>query len=185
MMNQAISERTSLVAVFESHKQVEDVVRQLQKSGFDKQTLSIVGKDYRTDEHAVGHYNTGDRVVYGEKRGAFWGGLWGILFGSVFFTVPGIGPLLVAGPLVASIIGALEGAAVTGGISALGAALLSIGIPESSVVQYEDKVKAGKFLLILHGMPQEVERAKDCLGNTKTDGNDGPCRTGRCRRVTT
>ena len=90
-----------------------------------------------------------------------------MLFGSAFFLVPGVGPLLVAGPLVAWIVGALEGAAVVGGFSALGAALVSIGIPKDSVLQYEASVKAGKFLLILHGTPQEVERAKDSLDNTK------------------
>jgi hypothetical protein len=90
-----------------------------------------------------------------------------MLFGSAFFFVPGIGPLLVAGPLVAWIVGALEGAVMMGGLSALGAALVSIGIPKDSVLQYEESVKAGKFLLILHGTPQEVERAKDRLDNTE------------------
>jgi uncharacterized membrane protein len=162
-----MSEKNSVVAIFESHNQAEDAVRELQKSGFDMKKLSIVGKDYHTDEHVVGYYNTGDRMMYWGKLGVFWGGLWGMLFGSALFIVPGVGPLLVAGPLVAWIVGALEGAAVMGGISVLGAALVSIGVPENSVVQYEGKVKAGKFLLILHGMPQEVERAKDCLDNTE------------------
>ena len=61
--------------------------------------------------------------------GAFWGGLWGVLFGSAFFLVPGIGPLVVADPFVSGIVGALEGAALVGGLSALGAALYSVGIP--------------------------------------------------------
>jgi hypothetical protein len=126
-----------------------------------------IGKDYHTDEHVVGYYNAGERMMYWGKLGAFWGGLWGMLFGSAFFFVPGVGPLLVAGPLVTWIVGALEGAAVMGGLSALGAALVSIGIPKNSVLQYEAKVKAGKFLLILHATPEEVERAKDRLDNTQ------------------
>jgi len=162
-----MSEKNSVVAIFESHNQAEDAVRELQKSGFDMKKLSIVGKDYHTEEHVVGYYNTGDRMMYWGKLGAFWGGLWGMLFGSAFFFVPGVGPLLVAGPLVAWIVGALEGAAVMGGISALGAALVSIGIPNNSVVQYEADVKAGKFLLILHGTPEEMEHAKDRLDNTQ------------------
>ena len=132
-----MSEKNSVVAIFESHNQAEDAVRELQKSGFDMKKLSIVGKDYHTDEHVVGYYNTGDRMMYWGKLGAFWGGLWGMLFGSAFFFVPGIGPLLVAGPLVTWIVGALEGAVVMGGLSALGAALVSIGIPKNSVLQYE------------------------------------------------
>jgi uncharacterized membrane protein len=162
-----MSEKNSVVAIFESHTQAEDAVRELQKSGFDMKKLSIVGKDYHTDEHVVGYYNAGDRMMYWGKLGAFWGGLWGMLFGSAFFFVPGLGPLLVAGPLVTWIVGALEGAAVMGGLSALGAALVSIGIPKNSVLQYEAKVKAGKFLLILHATPEEVERAKDRLDDTQ------------------
>jgi hypothetical protein len=129
--------------------------------------LSIVGKDYHTDEHVVGYYNAGDRMMYWGKLGAFWGGLWGMLFGSAFFFVPGIGPLLVAGPLVTWMVGVLEGAAVMGGLSALGGALASIGIPKNSILKYEANLKAGKFLLILHGTPQEVEHAKDRLDNTQ------------------
>ena len=162
-----MSEKNSVVAIFESHNQAEDAVRELQKSGFDMKKLSIVGKDYHTDEHVVGYYNTGDRMMYWGKLGAFWGGLWGMLFGSAFFFVPGVGPLVVAGPLVTWIVGALEGAAVMGGLSALGAALVSIGIPKNSVLQYEANVKAGKFLLILHATPEEVERAKDRLDDTQ------------------
>jgi uncharacterized membrane protein len=165
-----MSEKNSIVAIFASHNGAEDAVRGLQKSGFDMKKLSIVGKDYHTDEHVVGYYNTGDRMMYWGKLGAFWGGLWGMLFGSAFFFIPGIGPLLVAGPLVTWIVGALEGAVMMGGISVLGAALVSIGIPENSVLQYEADLKAGKFLLVLQATPQEVDRAKNCLDDTQATG---------------
>ncbi len=153
----------SVVAVFESHDKTEEAVRELQRSGFDMQKLSVIGRDYQTEEHVVGYYNTGERMRYWGKLGAFWGGLWGMLFGSAFFWLPIIGPVVVAGPLVAWIIGALEGAVVVGGFSALGGALASIGIPKNSIVQYEARVKAGKFLLIAHGTPDEVSRAKHIL----------------------
>ena len=161
-----MSEKNTVVAIFKSHTQAEEAVRELQASGCDMKKLSIIGKDYHSDEHVVGYYNAGDRMMYWGKQGAFWGGLWGMLFGSAFFLLPGFGPLLVAGPLVSWIVGALEGAAVMGGLSALGAALVSIGIPQNSVLQYEAKLKAGKFLLILHGTPEEVQRAKDRLDGT-------------------
>ena len=128
--------------------------------------LSIVGKDYHTDEHVVGYYNAGDRMLYWGKAGAFWGGFWGLLFGSAFFWVPGVGPLLVGGPLVLWIVGALEEAAVVGGFSALGAALFSIGIPKNSILQYETEVKNGKLLLVAHGTTEDVERAKGILHQT-------------------
>jgi uncharacterized membrane protein len=162
-----MSEKNSVVAIFESHNQAEDAIRELQKDGFDMKKLSIVGKDYHTDEHVVGYYNAGDRMMYWGKLGAFWGGFWGLLFGSAFFWVPGIGPLVVAGPLVSWIVGALEGALVTGGLTALGAGLYSIGIPKNSIMQYETQVKNGKLLLVAHGTPEEVERARDILHQTQ------------------
>ena len=161
------SVKNSVVAIFESHDQAEDAIRELQKDGFDMKKLSIVGKDYHTEENVVGYYTAGDRMLYWGKLGAFWGGFWGLLFGSAFFWVPGIGQLLVAGPLVMWIVGALEGAAVTGGLTALGAGLYSIGIPKNSVLQYETQVKNGKLLLVAHGTADEVQHAKDLLDQTE------------------
>ena len=158
-----MSNTNSVVAVFASHDQAENAVRELQRDGFDMKKLSIVGKDYHTEEHVVGYYTTGDRMLYWGKLGAIWGGFWGLLFGSAFFWVPGVGQLLVAGPLVMWIVGALESAAVTGGLTALGAGLYSIGIPKNSVMQYETEVKSGKLLLVAHGTSEEVERARAIL----------------------
>jgi hypothetical protein len=60
-------------------------------------------------------------MKYWGKIGAFWDGFWGLPFGSAAFAIPGIGPILVAGPLVGWIIAGLEGAVVVGGVSAVGA----------------------------------------------------------------
>jgi uncharacterized membrane protein len=160
-----MSEKNAVVAIFSNHTEAEAAVKELQKSKFDMKQLSIVGKDYHSEEHVVGYYNTGDRMRYWGKLGAFWGGLWGFLLGSAFFWIPGIGPLVVAGPLVSWIVGALEGAAISGGLSALGAALYSIGIPKDSVISYETAVKSDKFLVI--GTAGEVERAKSILEQTR------------------
>ena len=76
-------ETNSVVAIYDTHSQAEEAVKELQRSGFDMKKLSIVGKDYHTDEQVVGYYNTGDRMKYWGKMGAFWGGLWGMLFGPL------------------------------------------------------------------------------------------------------
>jgi hypothetical protein len=107
--------------------------------------LSIVGKDYHPEEHVTGYYNTGDRMKFWGKLGAFWGGIFGLFLGAGFFLIPGIGPVLAAGPLVSMIIGALEGAVVVGGLDAIGAGLYSIGIPKDSILKYESSLKANKF----------------------------------------
>src|ERR1700692_3319415 len=141
-------EKSAVIAVYPSHSQAEEALKELHRSGFDMKKLSIMGKDYHTDEHVVGYYNAGDRMKYWGKLGAFWGGFWGLLLGSAFFLVPGVGPLLFAGPIVSYIVGALEGAVVVGGLSALGAGLYSMGIPKNSIIQYETAVKSGKYVLI-------------------------------------
>jgi uncharacterized membrane protein len=161
-----MSEINSVVAIYDNHSRAEKAVSELQRSGFDMAKMSVVGKDYHTDEHVVGYYTTGDRMKYWGKLGAFWGGFWGLLFGSAFFAVPGIGPVLVAGPVVAWIVGALEGAAVVGGLSAIGAGLFSIGIPKDTVLEYETALKTDKFLLLVHGTIAEVERARGILEST-------------------
>lgn len=163
-----MSDKNSVIAIFHQHTQAEEAVKELQEDGFDMKRLSIVGKDYHTNENVVGYYNAGDRMKYWGKQGAFWGGLWGMLFGSAFFFIPGIGPLVVAGPLVSWIVGALEGAAIVGGLSALGAGLYSMGIPKDSILKYETAIKSGKYVLIFHGTPQETEKAKQILDGTKT-----------------
>ncbi len=162
----SVSEMNAVVAAYDTHVGAEAAIEELHKSGFDMKKLSIVGKDYHTEEHVVGFYNVGERMKYWGKTGAFWGGLWGMLFGAAFFAIPGLGPVLVAGPLVAWIVGALEGAAVVGGISAVGAGLYSLGIPKDSVVKYDTALKANKFLLVAHGTAIEVARAKDIIHTT-------------------
>ena len=162
----------SVIAVYSAHTAAEAAVQDLQKSGFDMKKLSILGRDYQTDEKVVGYYNTGDRIKVWGGTGAFWGAMWGLLLGSAFFLIPGIGPVLVAGPFVSSIIGALEGAVLGGGLGVIGAGLAGIGIPKDSIVRYETALKIGKFVLIANGTAEDAARAKEILGRGKPDSLD-------------
>jgi Heat induced stress protein YflT domain len=158
-----MSKDNAIIAVFESHEKAETAIKDLQKSGFDMKKLSIIGKGFHKEEHPVGFYTTGDRVKFWGGTGALWGGVWGMLFGAAFFWVPGIGPIAIGGPFVHILIGALEGAAVLGGLSALGAGLASIGLPKEKIIRYESELKADKFLLIAHGEAKEVEKAREIM----------------------
>jgi len=158
--------KNSVVAIYETHEQAEHAVKELQQAGVDMKSLSIAAKDTHTDEQVVGYYNTGDRMKHWGKLGAFWGGFWGLLFGSALFAIPGLGSILIAGPLVGWIVAGLESAVVVGGVSALGAGLIGIGIPKDSVLKYEVALKTDKFLLIVHGTPEDVERAKGIIAGT-------------------
>lgn len=164
------AETSAVIATYDTHSEAEEAVRQLEEAGFDMQKLSIVGKDYYREDEVVGYYTMGDRVKAWGKTGAFWGGIWGLLFGSAFFLVPGVGLIAAAGPVVAWLVGALETAAVVGGGSALAAALYSVGIPEKDVIEYESQIKAGKYLVIAHGSPADVDSAKSALAPTKHAG---------------
>jgi hypothetical protein len=157
------------VGVFRSHAESESAIQQLEHAGFDMKQLSIVGKDYETREDVVGYYTTGDRIVRWGAAGAFWGGIWGLLVGAAFFIVPGIGPVLVGGPLVMAIVGALETAVVVGGLSAVGAGLYSLGIPKNSVLAYESAIRAGKYLLVVHGTEAEATRARELLSGADAE----------------
>ena len=153
----------AVVAVFPDHSEAEAAVKKLTAAGFEMKHLSVVGKGYHTEEKVTGFYNIGDRVKFWGSRGAFWGGMWGLFFGGLFLTIPIIGHVVVLGYLAVAALSAVEGAVVVGGASAIGAALTSIGIPKDSVLQYETAIKADGFLVMAHGTPAEMARAKTIL----------------------
>lgn len=157
------------VAVCNTHSEAEKIVKDLNESGFNMKKLSIIGKDYHEEDKVIGFYNTGDRMANWGKAGAFWGGIWGLIFGAGLFLIPGVGPIVMAGPIVSSLIGAMEGAIVVGGLSALGGALFSIGIPKDSVLKFESALKADKYLVLATGTEEDIERAKKIMELTVAD----------------
>ncbi|MGA2552585.1 MAG: DUF1269 domain-containing protein [Burkholderiaceae bacterium] len=152
-----------VIAVFEDHPTVDTAVRKLMEDGFEMKHFSVVGKGYHTEEKVVGFYSAGDRMKVWGRYGAFWGGIWGLLFGGVFLTLPVIGPIVVLGHLALIVVSAVEGAIAVGGLSALGAALFSIGIPKDKVISYETALKANGFIVMGHGTADEMSRAKKLL----------------------
>jgi len=153
----------TVIAVFHDHPAAETAIKKLTAAGFDMKNLSVIGKGYHTDEKVVGFYNTGDRVKFWGTRGAFWGGFWGLFLGGLFMAVPVVGHVVVLGYLASIVIAGLENAVVVGGISALAAALYSIGVPKDSVIQYETALKTDSFLVMAHGPAAEIARAKTIL----------------------
>jgi hypothetical protein len=90
-----------------------------------------------------------------------------LLFSPAVFVLPGIGVLPMAGPVVAALVGALEGAVLGGGFSALGSALLELGVHQDNVIKYEVAIKADQFLLMVHGSDEEIQRAHRQLEGPK------------------
>jgi hypothetical protein len=92
--------------------------------------------------------------------------LWGLFFGGVFMVIPVVGHVIVLGYLASMAISAVEGAVVVGGLSVLGSALYSIGVPKDSVIAYETALKADSFLVMAHGASSEIVRAEAILKTT-------------------
>jgi len=157
------AQNESAIAVFSDPQGADAAVKKLAGAGFAIANLSVVGKGNHSEEKVVGFYDAGDRIKFWGKRGAFWGGLWGMFAGGVSLTIPVVGHIMVLGYLAAIVASAVEGAIMVGGLSALGAALYSAGIPRDSVVQYEQAVRADGFLVLVQGAAEELGRAKRIL----------------------
>jgi len=89
--------------------------------------------------------------------------VWGLLMAPAVFVLPGLGVVAMAGPVVAALVGGLEGAAVVGGLSALGAAFSQLGMPKEHAMRYETALKADKYLLVVHGTDAQAAQASQVL----------------------
>ncbi|WP_428477269.1 general stress protein [Photobacterium japonica] len=168
-----MKEQEKIITIVNTHTEAEAVIKTLQNAEFDVSKISILGKGYHSEENVAGFYNTGDRVKTWGTTGALWGGVWGALFGAGLFWLPGVGAMMVAGPIVSTVVGAIEGAVVTGGLGAVGGALASIGIPKDSIVKYNAAIKADKFLVIVHGDAEEMVKAKAILADQEIEHVQG------------
>jgi hypothetical protein len=155
----------SLLCVSPTHADADRLISALSRCGIDVTKLSLIGHGYHSEEHVLGLYTAGDRIMSWGRTGALWGGFWGLLLAPAAFILPGLGLVAMAGPVVSALFGALEGAVVVGGLSALGAALTMIGVPQDLVVKYEAALKADRYVLMLHGNAQEVAKARAAIAS--------------------
>jgi len=152
--------------VFNTHVEAEAAIQALSRSGFDVKHLSLIGRGYHTEEHPLGFYTAGDRIRTWGGTGAFWGGIWGLLLAPAVFLLPGVGLVAMAGPMVAALVGALEGAVVIGGLSALGATLTQIGASTEQAIKYETALKVDKYVLMVHDSVEGLAKARNVLENS-------------------
>lgn len=169
MKNELIDKPEIAIAVFKNHIDAEQAIRKLHLAGLDMNSLSIVGQGYHPTEKVIGFYNMGERVAFWGSRGAFWGGLWGIFASGMFVTTTLAAPIIALGFFAVTIITALESAVVIGGLSAIIAALYSLGIPKDRVIVYENALKSDKFIVMANGSSQEIILAKELLKNMITE----------------
>jgi uncharacterized membrane protein len=159
----------TVIAVYADHASAEDAVRRLQQEGIPMQNLSIIGKDFQAVEQPLGFVTTGTVAKSGAAVGAWTGGIFGLLIGAAFLIVPGLGPVVVAGPLAASFLGGLEGTLAGAALGGLTGALVGLGVSKDKAIRYESEVKAGKFLVTFQGDGPQAQRAQSLLTAGKAE----------------
>jgi uncharacterized membrane protein len=163
-MSQALTPYgSSIVAVYPDHDSAEHAIRLLHKEGFAIEDLSIIGRDIQVSEEPTGFVSTGDYVSAGARSGALFGGLAGVALGAALLVLPGVGPIVVAGPLAAAVLAGIEGALAGVAVGALSGALIGWGVPRDHAIKYESEVTGGKYLVLTRGNAEEVARARALL----------------------
>jgi len=156
----------SVIGVYNTMEQAEKAIQQLDQGGLPIKQVSVVAKNLQSEKKITGFVTTGDVARSSAGVGAWTGGLFGLLVGAAFLWVPGVGPMIVAGPLAAALIGSLEGAAAGGATGGLLGALIGWGVSKQHILKYEQSVNAGKYLFVYHGSADEVQKANDILQAT-------------------
>jgi hypothetical protein len=164
-----------LVALFDRQPEAERSVQMLIERDFPMDMLSVLGKGESGGDDPLGLYysSVGERMKGWGSMGAFWGGLWGLLAGAAgLFVIPGIGPVLAAGPVVEAIAAALAGAGLGGGAMAGAAAASQLtvamhrsGVPEEKLEILQNAIEQGHYLLMLRLDEKEAAKWQALLGH--------------------
>ena len=158
-----MSIKNTCVLLYSSHQNLERDFSLLRAQSFNMKTVSIIGKGQLHKDLATGLYISRGQVHYQGNQAQFWNGLWANLNGAGFFSIPGIGVLLAAGPIAYSLAKEHGNIEVGNNLSVLGFTLFNIGIPINSIRYYEKSVNSEKLLLIIHGLRSDVERVCQLL----------------------
>jgi hypothetical protein len=156
---------TAVFGIYKTRAQVESAVDRMKAAGFRNTDISVLmaenkgTKDFAHEKHT----KAPEGATTGAGSGAAIGGALGWLAGIGALAIPGVGPLIAAGPIMA----ALAGAGVGGAVGGILGALVGMGIPEYEAKRYEGRIKEGEILLSVHCDNSEwVSRAKEMLKNT-------------------
>jgi hypothetical protein len=150
---------TAVYGIVRTQLEAADIVDRMKVEGFDRGDISVlVASQAGTRDFALEHETKApEGAATGAGTGALLGGALGWLTGIGALAIPGVGPLIAAGPIMA----ALGGAAVGGAVGGVTGALIGLGIPEFEAKRYEERVKGGHVLIAVHAEnSDQVDRAK-------------------------
>src|ERR1700751_1514445 len=156
--------KSQVFGIVKIHTQAEELVEELQEAGFPASEISVLlpGNE---GKHDIGHVKATkapEGATTGVTAGGVTGGVLGLLAGIGALAIPGVGPFIAAGPIMAALSGAALGA-TTGGLVG---GLIGLGIPELEAKRYEEKLKKGNYLIAVHAEESDdVDRAKHIFKN--------------------
>ena len=153
--------KTSVFCIAKSRAQAEQIVENLQSSGFSSSEISVLLPDTE-GKHDMGHVKASkapEGATTGAATGGVTGGVLGLLAGIGALAIPGVGPFIAAGPIMAALSGTAIGA-TTGGIVG---GLIGLGIPEFEAKRYEDKLKTGNYLIAVHAHDGDEEDRAEAI----------------------
>lgn len=157
-----MAKNKAVIGIFKNFGQAEEAVRQLRAAGFVENDISVLLPDQKGTRDFAHEHSTKapEGAIGGVGAGGALGGTLGLLAGIGLLAIPGLGPFIAAGPIMAALGGAAAGAAV-GGITG---ALVGMGIPEVEAKQYAGKIEGGNILMSVHVESDELkDRAKKVL----------------------
>ena len=156
-------ENKAIIAVCVGHAQAEKAIAQLERLGFEVKNLSVFRKACLDEDEFVGLYTAGERLLARGCSSAFWERMWGLLGDGGLFLIPGIGPVVLAGPFIHTLVATVDSGVPVDGLSALGAAIYSLGIPRVRILNYKVAFMAGECAVLAFGSPELVTEAKTSL----------------------
>ena len=156
--------KTSVFGIVKSHSQAEQIVEDLQEAGFPASEISVLLPD-KEGKHDIGHVKATkapEGATAGAATGGVTGGVLGLLAGIGALAIPGVGPFIAAGPIMAALSGAAIGA-TTGGVVG---GLVGMGMPEIEAKRYENKLRSGNYLIAVDVADgNQKDRAKEIFKN--------------------
>lgn len=151
----------TVVGIFESERVAKEAIEDLRRAGFERE-ISLLAKDQKNisrtpDDNGGETMAGGETVADGVATGGVLGGLGGLAIGAGALAIPGLGPLIVAGPIAGLLSGA-AGGGVAGG-------LVDWGIPEEEGRRYEEEIKRNKIIVAVNSSEDNIDEAENILKN--------------------
>lgn len=160
--------KKAVICIAKSQIQAENIVTNLKNAGIPTSDISVLLSDRSGTRDFAHEHNTKapEGATIGGSAGGVAGGVFGLLAGIGALAIPGVGPFIAAGPIMAALSGAAVGAAI-GGVAG---ALVGMGIPEFEAKQYESKLKDGNILISVHTTDSDtVKRIKEIMKNGQAE----------------